>query len=140
MSNYALKGEDGDALDDDGIRSLFTDDEFDAFVERVRTDLLPRLGDVRREWESNHSSGEAPQEDMQQLLELFDSLKERFADDELAAKLIEGQIRRTNEWIDENTPEEPERSPRRLETVEASERPQSARSVFDDIDADEGSE
>lgn len=140
VSNYALKGQDADALDDDGIRRLFTDDEFEELLQRVRTKLLPRLDAVRREWESNHPPGEPPEEYMQQLLEFFDSLKERFGDDESAANLIDRQIRHTSEWIGENTPEEPERSPRKLGKVEASEKPQSTRSIFDDIDADEDSE
>lgn len=137
VSNYALEGEDADALDDDRIRSLFTDDEFEELVRRVRVELLPRLGDVRRRWESDHSPGEPPEEHMQPLLEVFDSLKERFCDDESAITLIDREIRSTNDWIDENTPEEPERSPRELEKVEATEKPHSARSIFDDIDADE---
>ena len=74
---------------------------------------------------------------MQQLLEFFNSLKNRFGDDESAIKLIDREIRRTSEWIDEHTPEEPERSPRKLGQVEAPEKPQSTRSIFDDIDANE---
>jgi energy-coupling factor transporter ATP-binding protein EcfA2 len=135
--NYTLEGEDADALDDEGIRSLFTDDEFEEFVNRVRTELLPRLGDVRRNWESNYSPGEPPEEYMQQLLEFFDSLKNRFGDDESAIELIDGEILRTNEWIDENTSEEPERSSRELGKVEAPDKPRNTRSIFDDIDADE---
>lgn len=137
VSNYALEGQDGDALDDDGIRSLFTDNEFDELVCRVRTGLLPRLGDVRREWELNHSSNEPPEESMQQLLELFDSLKKQFADDESATILIDGEIRRTREWIDENTPEELERAHRELGNVEMLDKPRSARSIFDDVDSAE---
>ena len=137
VSNYALEGQDADALDDDGIRSLFSDGEFEELVQRVRTELLPRLGDVRRERESNHSSDESPEEYMQQLLELFDSLKKQFGDDENAAKLIDHEIQCTSEWIDENTPEEPERAPRKLGKVDAQEKPQSTRSIFDDVDANE---
>lgn len=137
VSNYALDGQDADALDDDGIQSLFTSEEFEELVQRVRAELLPRLDDVRREWESNHSAGEPPDEHMQQLLELFSSLKERFIDDEGTVKLIDRQIERTNEWIDENTPEEPERSPRKLGKIETPAESRSARSIFDDIDANE---
>ncbi|GJL51788.1 MAG: hypothetical protein NPIRA01_30150 [Nitrospirales bacterium] len=137
VSNYALEGQDADALDDDGIRSLFSNGEFEELVRRVRTELLPRLGDVRREWESNHSSGKSPEEHMQQLLELFNSLGKQFGDDESAVKLIDREIRRTSEWIDENTPEEPERASRKLGKVEAQEKPKSTRSIFDDVDANE---
>lgn len=51
-------------------------------------------------------------------------------------KQIERQISLTNEWIAEHQPDEPERSPRKLEDVETQEKHQSARSIFDDIDAD----
>jgi energy-coupling factor transporter ATP-binding protein EcfA2 len=139
VSNYALDGKDGDALDDEGIRRLFTDEEFEDLTQRVRTELLPRLGDVRREWELNHSPGDSPEEHMQELLEFFDSLKARFGDDQSAVELIDQQIRLTNEWIGENTPDEPDRSPRKLGKVEALEKPQTTRSIFDDIDADEDS-
>ena len=135
VSNYALEGQDADALDDDGIRSLFTDEEFEELVLRVRKELLPRLGDVRREWELNHSLGDPPEEHMQQLMELFDSLKDRFGDDETALQLIEKQIAQTNDWVEENTPAEPERSPRKLGSVESQDKPRSSRSIFDDIDA-----
>ena len=137
VSNYALEGKDADALDDDGIRSLFTEAEFEGLVQRVRTELLPRLGDVQREWESNHSPGEPPEEHMQQLLELFDSLKKRFSDDESALNLINRQKQLTSEWIDENTPTESERSPRKLGKIEAPAESHSARSIFDDIDAND---
>jgi hypothetical protein len=76
---------------------------------------------------------------MQELLEFFDSLKARFGDDQSAVELIDQQIRLTNEWIGENTPDEPDRSPRKLGKVEALEKPQTTRSIFDDIDADEDS-
>jgi len=137
VSNYALEGQDADGLDDDGIRALFTDNEFDELVRKVRTDLLPRLGDVRREWESNHSSSEPPEESMQRLLELFESLKKQLGDDESATILIDREIQRTREWIEENTPEELERAHRELGNVETQDNPRSARSIFDDIDADE---
>lgn len=136
VSNYALEGQDADALDDEGIRSLFTGAEFEELVQKARTGLLPRLGDVRRKWESDRSPGESPDEHMQQLLEFFGSLKKRFDDDESTVNLIDHQIQLTNEWIDENTPKGPERSPRKLGEIEAPAESHSARSIFDDIDAD----
>lgn len=140
VSNYALDGEDASALGDDRIRSLFTDDEFKEFVQRIRKELLPHLADVRRKWESNHSENESPEEYMQQLLEFFGSLKDRFGDDKDAIKLIDSQEQRTREWIDEKTPEEVTRSPRRFEKVEAQTEQRSARSIFDDIDADDSAD
>jgi hypothetical protein len=79
---------------------------------------------------------EPPEEHMQQLLESSDSLKKRFGDDESALKLVERETCCANEWIAENTPEEPESSPRKLGKVETPDEPRNKRSIFDDIDAD----
>jgi hypothetical protein len=136
VSDYALAGQDADALDDEEIRSLFTDDEFEELVKRVETELLPRLADVRRKWQADHSPGEPPEEHMQQLIEFFGSLKKQFGDDESAIQLIDREIRHTNQWIDENTPEEPRRRPPKLAKMEDAEKPKSTRSIFDDIDAE----
>jgi hypothetical protein len=137
VSDYVLEGQDAAALDDDGIRTLFADEEFEALVQRARTELVPRLADIRREWEANYSSDEPPEEHMQKLIEFFGSLKKRFVDDEKALRVVEREVRRTSEWIDEHTLEEPEISRRELGRVEAPDEPHNTRSVFDDIDADE---
>ena len=135
VSNYAALGEDVKALDDQGIQSLFEDDEFDALRHRVQLELLPRLDDVRLECESNHDlSGEQPEEYMQQLLATFDTLKKCFGDDESVTRIIDRETQRANEWIAENTTEEAERSSRELGDVEGPEQPRSPRSIFDDID------
>ena len=134
VSNYAIDGRDMSALEDDRIRALFTDQEYSDLLERVRGELLPRLDDVRMDWEINHASTELPEEYMDQLLAWFDTLKGIFADDEVATDIIEQETDAVREWILENTPDEPERSARTLGTVEATKAPQSERSIFDDID------
>ena len=55
VSDYALQGEDASALSDEGIRSIFADNEYDELIERLQVELLPRLEDIRIEWEDNHS-------------------------------------------------------------------------------------
>jgi hypothetical protein len=137
VSDYALKGQDTYALGDSGIESLFNGDEFEDLLHRVRTELLPRLDDVRRDCESDYSAGESAESCMRRLFESLQVLKKRFGDDESAAKIIDREIRQANDWVSDNTPEEPERSRRTLGKVEAPEKPQSARSIFDDIDADD---
>ena len=137
VSNYALAGEDAEALVDDGIQSLFIDGEFEELVKRVRTELLPQLEDMRHDQESKRYSGNTPEEHMRQLVALFNALKEQFGGDEDAVNLIDCEIRRTEDWIEENTQEEPERAPRELGNVETQDKPQSTRSIFDDVDANE---
>lgn len=134
VSEYAVGGEDLYALDHVGIRSMFEDNEFDELLKRIRTQLLPRLDDVRLDWQFDHNSNEPPDEHMQQLLELFETLKNHFGNDPHAAKIVERETRHANEWIAENTPEEPNRKPRILGKLEIPEKPSGTRSIFDDID------
>ena len=134
VSGYAVRGDDLYALDDLDIQSLFKDDEFEKLLQNVRTQLLPRLDDVRIEAQHNHQSSEPPDEHMQPLLESFETLERLFGDDVHAAKIIERETNLANEWIAENEPEEPERAPRILGNVQPPDKLQSTRSIFEDID------
>lgn len=137
VSAYALEGQDMYALSTVGIREMFTGEEYDELVEKVRDELLPRLDDVRLEWQRNYSSGEPPEEHMQPLLTSFNTLEDVFADDEIAMERIRRESERTSKWIAENAPDEPERSPRVLGAMDTAAEPQNTRSVFDDIDEGE---
>lgn len=134
VSGYAVRGDDLYALDDLDIQSLFEDDEFEELLQNVRTQLLPMLDDVRIEAQHNHQPSEPPDEHMQPLLETFETLERLFGDDVHAAKIIERETHLANEWIAENEPEEPERTPRILGNVQTPEKPQGTRSIFDDVD------
>jgi len=134
VSGYAVRGDDLSALDDLDRRSLFEDDEFEELLQNVRTQLLPRLDDVRIEAQHNHQSSEPPDEHMQPLLESFEILERLFGDDVHAAKIIERETHLAYEWIAENEPEEPDRTPRILGNVQTPDKPQGTRSIFDDVD------
>lgn len=134
VSDFALKGHDMYALRDEGIRSVFTDSEFDQLVQSVRGELLPRLSDVRLEAQGQYESSAPPDEHMQLVLESFETLKKQFGGEEEAIEIIEREIQKANEWIAETEPPEPKVSPRKLGTVEPSEVKHGTRSIFDDID------
>lgn len=136
VSNYALEGEDMYALDDAGIRGVFTDSEFDKFVKKVRKVLLPKLADVRMAVQSNHDSDVSPDTHMQNVLESLMMLKKRFGADKKAVKIIEQETRLANQWIIDTEPPESEMNPRTLGTVDPSEKKHGTRSIFDDIDDD----
>jgi hypothetical protein len=116
-----------------GIRCVFTDNEFEELVHTVRTKLLPNLAVVRLTAQIDHDSSEPPDDHMQSTIESFDMLKKRFADDANAISIIERETKLANEWIAEADHPEPRRGPRRLGTVEPAEEKHGTRSIFDDI-------
>lgn len=135
VSTYAIQGDDVYAIDSARIRQMFKDEEFEELLQNVRKQLLPRLGDVRQDWQLNHQSSESAEEHMEQLLESFDVLMRRFGDDPNAVRIIEQETQRANEWIGEHTSEEPEIEPRTLGQLQTPDKPLGTRSIFDDIDA-----
>lgn len=136
VSNYAIEGEDVRALDDADMRRVFTESEFEELVQSVRTGLLPKLADVRKNVQLNHELSDPPDEHMQNLLESFSTLKKRFGEDEDAVKIIERETNLAHDWIAETEPPGPKVSPRTLGAVEPSEERRGTRSIFDDIDDD----
>ncbi len=135
VSDYAVSGEGVYALDDEGIRRMFTDAEFDALVAMVRADLLPRLGRVREKEQQGYSADEPADEYMERMLESFKTLKDKFCDDAEAVQIIEREIDHAKDWISDNDREIPDKAPRSLGTAGAIDKPHGSRSIFDDIDA-----
>ena len=134
VSAYAVSGEDVFALDDEGVRTVFTDAEFDRLVARTRSELLPRLGRVREREQDGYTADEPADEHLEHLLESFKTLKGWFGDDAEAVQIIEIEIDRAKDWISENDHERPERAPRSLGTAGTIDKAHGSRSIFDDID------
>ena len=134
ISKYAIEGEDLYALKATELRTVFTEDEYAGLVERVRTELLPRLGDIRRNVQSKYSSSDSPDDHMEGIVESISTLKELFGDNGAALQVIEREEGLARQWIADTEPPEPKVSPRTLGAMEISEGRRSARSIFDDID------
>jgi hypothetical protein len=131
----ALDGQDLYALQDPGIRGVFREDEFNELLVQIRSELLPRLNEVRWEWEGNHDSDQPPDEHMQPLIDSFEILKELFADDENAVKIIERESGHAAEWIGEHMPEDSYSRPsRKLGAGQSLDELYTERSIFDDVD------
>ena len=136
VGEYAIDGMDASALSDGDIRSLFTDAEYEDLVQRIRADLLPRLDDVRRDWESNLPSDYSPEDYMGPLYDLFDALKTLFADDPVVNQTINREKSALAVWIGEHSEDDVETNPRQFGQIETPVEMVGARSIFDDLDSD----
>jgi hypothetical protein len=137
VTAYALDGEDLYALESHQIQSVFTSVELADFRERVRNELVPKLSDVRREWESNHSSDASADQHMEPLLSSFSALKEEFADDPAILIQVEREITFAHSWISDHTTDDSDikRPERTFGEVDAQDQPPILhRGIFDDVD------
>ena len=134
VSAYAISGEDVYALDNEDIRSVFTDAEFNALIARVRADLLPRLGRVREDEQDGYRGDKPADEYMEHMFESFKTLKDRFGDDAEAVRIIDREIDLAKDWINDNDGTRPDRAPRSLGTAGTIDKPHGTRSIFDDVD------
>ena len=140
VSKYALEGEDASALTDERISHLFTADEIDELTEGLRLKLLPRLEEVRSEWEDSYLPGDSREGYMQPHLDFLESLIVEFGEDQDVAGDIQLQMLLVEDWINDDQTDSIESSPRQLENIAPTDGPASARSIFDDIDASEQTE
>lgn len=135
VSCYAVNGEDGRALDDNRLRSLFSDSELEDLTERVRKELLPNLAYVRIKLQETYAASErTPEEHIEELHDLFDALNKLFVNDIVVSDRVKRQTELANDWIKEVESPEPEFPSRILESGKTTERKHSLRSIFDDID------
>jgi hypothetical protein len=137
VTEYAVEGQDLQGLENPYVREVFTEEEFEEMRSRVRAEVLPRLADIRLDWELNASGDQSPDEYMQPLLDSYEILKREFGHDDEAVAAIERQMEHVNVWVGEQMPEEPDDDgrERRLGNVKARDASRVGRSVFDDVDA-----
>jgi hypothetical protein len=57
LCEYAVSGEDAYPIQNLRIRKIFRKSEFRMVLQLIRSELLPRLAQVRREWQDNHQEG-----------------------------------------------------------------------------------
>jgi hypothetical protein len=134
ISEYAVRGEDLYALESNNIRVMFKDNEFKELIEKVYSQLIPKLDEVRTEHEFNFDPDESPEGHMEALLDSFDTLERLFGDDVNVKKIIECERDKVHDWIAYIESEEQETQSRILGSVKTSDKIPGTRSIFDDID------
>lgn len=137
VTTYAIDGEDLYAIESERIQSVFTKRELGDFRARVRVELLPKLRDVRYDWESNYDSDNSADGHMQPLIDSLSALKSEFAEELEIINEIDQQIQYAEEWIAEHSSDDTRTDRRKLTLGNESPGPSSSdvRGIFDDIDA-----
>ncbi|MEQ1884831.1 MAG: restriction endonuclease [Bryobacteraceae bacterium] len=135
---YTFDGADLYGIESPQIQSVFTAEELADFRRRWRDELIPKLSDIRWDWQGNHPSDEDPDSYMQPLIDSLESLKVELSDDPSLADAVGKQIDSAQEWISEKLAESDKpqsRPPRVFGEVDGHEQPPvQARSIFDDVD------
>lgn len=135
VTNYAIDGQDLYALENQEIQSVFSSEEIATLQVRVRAELIPKLSDVRWDWESN--CDDDPDSHMEPLLVSFGKLAEQFAGEPAIVQKIEREVQLARDWIAEKSDEKPRKDRRglRFGDVDSPINPTPLRrSIFDDID------
>lgn len=135
VSEYATEGRDTDALDNAAIRSVFTDAEHAALVAQVKVQLLPKLRNVRIDYQSDWNSDQSREDHMWSFVSSLDNLRRCYEREPAALAIIEAESSQAMDWIneDDRTPAAP--PPRKLGKLKSLPEANQARSIFDDIDA-----
>ncbi len=139
VSNYAVEGQDIYALSNEALRAVFNEEELEALLTGLHDDLVPRLDDVRMdyEWGYDKDSEDSAEDHIQPFQDVLDVLVDEFND-----KLIEQQVvyqrKHIQDWIDEQEEqEEPEElTPRAgsLSNAGGEVNQEGERSIFEDVD------
>jgi hypothetical protein len=137
VTSYAIGGEDLYAVESNQIQSVFTSDELTEFRARLRNEVLPRISDIRWDWESHYDSNGSPDGHMQPLIDSLTALKNEFPDEPTIIDKIDREIRLAEEWIGDNTShgEQAVRQTLAFGDADPSDRRAvQTRGIFDDVD------
>ena len=134
VTNYAVSGEDLYALEDTGLRTVFTDLEYESLRGRILSELVPRLDEVRMAWEDNYNSDDPPDQYMQMFLQILGTLASEYAGQGVQGAVLK-QVDRTEDWILAQIDEYEEVVPRlTFGDMGSTENKGNWRSIFEDVD------
>ena len=137
LIDYAVEGSDPYVLENKDLRSILNKEENKLLRARLSEELLPRLDEIREQWQSDCGSEEEPEECMGRFLSALRAYqKELRGTPEIRTRLDE-TLSNVQDWIDEITKESNERPPRSkiAEREDALPEPVGVRSIFDDVDS-----
>lgn len=134
VSKYAQNGENARVLSDPELRSLLNEKELRRLREAIRTELLPRIEEVRCLHQEEHDSEDDPEWHMDGFTQLLSYIIHEFPRSSRIRNIIEKQRMLVEEWIDKNPPEKDNSASRDIIVDKLNISYTSSRSIFDDID------
>jgi len=137
IAYYTLTGDDLHLLSSEELQTVFTAEELREVKQKIQTELLPKIGEVRhkRESEFHKYNNDTAEEHMEEFFDKMNMLMEEFEGVDAITKAVEREVRNAKNWIDENYfTDKDEQSDRILDTIDKSTTITTTRSIFDDID------
>jgi len=134
VSEYARTGEDARVLCDPELRSLLNEKELNRLREWVRTEVLPRIEEVRLEHQANRDPDDDSEWHMRRFTQLLTSIEETYPQSRRISNIVKREHLLVQEWINENPTEADNSASREITVDEPSASPDGSRSIFDDID------
>lgn len=134
ISRYARLGQDARVLYDPDLRSLLDKNEIARLSEAVRTEVIPRIAELRAELQNERTSEDDAEWHMRPFTQLLSGIEAVFPQSRRICKIITDERDKIEQWVLEN-PTKGESIPERDITVD--EEPVNRdpiRSIFDDID------
>jgi energy-coupling factor transporter ATP-binding protein EcfA2 len=135
VSRYARSGDDARVLHDPELRSLVNEKELTSLLDAVRTEVLPRIEEVRLEHQSGRDPEDDPEWHMRRFTSLLCSIEEEYPQSKRIRNILKRERQLVQEWIDENPTEEDNSTSRNIMiNDEPTAESDVNRSIFDDID------
>jgi len=106
---YTVDGEDSYVFQSKQLRAMFTVDENQELLQRLREELVPNLGRVRRHWEANYDSEEDPESYVQLFEEVLTALEVEFGEDEAVLETVSAEGLLVKNWVRETAADLEER-------------------------------
>lgn len=137
VSEYARTGDDVYALNDPELRSLMKERELRRLRETMRTQVLPRIEEIRLQHQERCDREYDPEWEMRHFMRLLYSFEEAYPASPRIRRIVKEERLRLREWIDQNPPERESPSSRDIAVDEPSAAHDGSRNIFDDVDVDE---
>jgi len=134
VSKHARDGVDARVLYDPKLRSLLNDKELRILREAVRTEVLPRIEDVRLEHQAGRDSEDDPEWHIRRFTQFLSAIEEAYPQSRRIRKIVKGERLQVQAWIDGNPTEADTSASRDITINEPSASHDVSRSIFDDID------